>query len=76
MGKFKEKPRYNVISMRVSDEEKLALEEMSIRGQTNINNLMREALAVYTSIISSVPAIENVSQKQVTYVTNRFNNQC
>jgi hypothetical protein len=65
MGKFKEKPRYNVISMRVSDEEKLALEEMSISGQTNINNLMREALAVYTSIISSVPTIETCNRSKL-----------
>ena len=48
MGKYKEQPRYNVVSIRVNAEEKALLEELSRRDRTNISNLMREAIAVHT----------------------------
>lgn len=48
MGNFKEKPKYNVISMRVSDEEKLALEELMRRSRKSISRLLREAIQQYT----------------------------
>lgn len=44
MGKFKECPKYNVISIRVSDEEKAYLDELTKRDRTTISNLMREAM--------------------------------
>jgi predicted transcriptional regulator len=48
MGKCKEIPKSNVVSMRVSDEEKLALEEMTLHTRKNISRLMREAIRLYT----------------------------
>jgi len=45
----KKQVRFNVISMRISDEEKLALEELTRRSQTTISELMREAMHSYTS---------------------------
>jgi predicted transcriptional regulator len=48
MGKYKENPKYNVVSMRVSDEEKLALEEMTRHSSKSISRLMREAMQLYT----------------------------
>ena len=51
MGKLKEHPKYHVVSIRVSDEEKALLEEMSRRDRTNITSVMREALTVYSSYI-------------------------
>jgi predicted transcriptional regulator len=48
MGKNKENTKYNVVSMRVSDEEKLALEEMMLRSRKSISGLMREAIQLYT----------------------------
>ena len=51
MGKYKDKPKYNVVSIRVSDEEKLVLEEMMQRSNKSISNLMREALKLYNPLI-------------------------
>jgi len=49
MGKYKEHPKYNVVSIRVSDEEKALLDEMSRRERSSITDLMRKALVRYTS---------------------------
>jgi predicted transcriptional regulator len=49
MGKYKEEPRYTVISMRVSDEEKALLDEMRRTAHKSISTLMREAVFRYTS---------------------------
>lgn len=47
MGKYKEHPKYNVVSIRVSDEEKALLDAITRRDRTNITNLMREAIRSY-----------------------------
>ena len=47
MGKYKEEPRYNVVSIRLSDEEKAFLDELSRRDRTTITGLMREAMRSY-----------------------------
>ena len=47
MGKYKEKPKYNVVSMRVSDEEKATLKEMTLLSCKSISRLMREAIRLY-----------------------------
>jgi len=47
MGKYKEDPKYNVVSIRVSDEEKAYLDELTRRDRTTITNLMREAMRSY-----------------------------
>jgi len=44
MGKIKEQPRYNVISMRISDEEKEALEQVTRITRKSVSDLMREAM--------------------------------
>jgi predicted DNA-binding protein len=48
MGGNKEKAKYHVVSMRVSDEEKLALEALMRRSSKSISGLMREAIQLYT----------------------------
>jgi predicted transcriptional regulator len=48
MGNFKEKPKYNVVSMRVSDEEKAALEEFTRITRMSISKVMREAIRLYS----------------------------
>lgn len=48
MGKYKKQPKYNVISMRISDEEKLALEELTRNSSKSISRLMREAMLQYS----------------------------
>lgn len=42
MGKAKENPRYNVISMRVTDDEKEQLDKM--RGKQSYGGLIRDKL--------------------------------
>jgi len=44
MGRMKERPRYNVISMRISDEEKEALEQVTRMTRKSVSDLMREAM--------------------------------
>jgi hypothetical protein len=44
MGRTQEKPRYNVISMRISDEEKETLVQLQKVTRKNVSDLMREAM--------------------------------
>jgi predicted transcriptional regulator len=44
MGSMKEHPRYNVVSMRISDKEREALEAFAQQTRRNISQLMREAM--------------------------------
>jgi Ribbon-helix-helix protein, copG family len=47
MGNFKEQPRYNVVSIRVNDEEKALLDGMTRKDRTSLSSLMRETLLMY-----------------------------
>jgi predicted DNA-binding protein len=53
MGKQKEHPRYNVLSIRVTDEEKALFEEMKRHTSKNISMLMREAIQLYSPTLHS-----------------------
>ncbi len=44
MGAMKENPRYNVVSIRVSDDELEALQEVSKVTCKSISEIMREAM--------------------------------
>ena len=57
MGKYKENAKYNVVCMRVSEEEKLALEELMRKSSMTVSGLMREAIQLYT------PQLETRIQK-------------
>lgn len=46
MGKMRENPRYNVISMRISDEERKDLENLVQRTHKSVSDIMREAMSV------------------------------
>ena len=48
MGKYKETPRYNVISMRVSDDERKELQNIASQYSIIISDMMRKAMDVYT----------------------------
>lgn len=48
MGRMRENPRYNVISMRVSDEEREQLESLVRRTHKSVSDIMREAMEVFT----------------------------
>jgi len=44
MGSMKESPRYNVVSLRISDEEREALDDFVRQTRRSIFQLMREAM--------------------------------
>jgi len=46
---MKEHPRYNVVSLRISDEEREALEDFVVRTQRSVSQLMREAMEMLLS---------------------------
>ncbi|MEI6209267.1 MAG: hydrogen-dependent growth transcriptional repressor [Desulfuromonadales bacterium] len=48
MGKYKDTPRYNVISMRVNDSERKELEQIASQYSLSISSMMRQAMDVYT----------------------------
>lgn len=54
MGRMRENPRYNVISMRISDEEKASLETLVHETNLTISDIMREAMNLYRSHIESL----------------------
>jgi predicted transcriptional regulator len=54
MGKYKAQPKYNVLSIRVSDEEKAVLEELTRRDHISISNLMREAIRSYVPHLGAI----------------------
>lgn len=53
MAKMKKDVKFNVISMRVSDQERKALEEITKRSRTTISDLMREAVQCYTAMLQN-----------------------
>ncbi len=55
-NKQKDNPRYNVVSLRVTDAEKAALDEVSRRTSKNLSKVMREAIMLYSRERSLVSA--------------------
>ena len=49
MGRMRENPRYNVISMRISDEERETLQEIMKHSHKSVSDIMREAMALLKS---------------------------
>jgi predicted DNA-binding protein len=45
-AKCKENPRYHVLSVRVSDEERETLEQISMKANKSVSDLLREVFAV------------------------------
>ncbi len=48
MGRMRENPRYNVISMRISDEEREQLDTLARRTHKSVSDIMREAMEIFT----------------------------
>ena len=54
----KENPRYNVVSLRITDAEKAALDEVMRRTRKSLSVVMREAILLYSheiTFFSSAP---------------------
>jgi predicted transcriptional regulator len=62
MPNSKVNPRYNVVSMRITDEEKAVLVEVTQRTRKSLSMVMREAIQLYSrdvtlfSSVSKYPA--------------------
>ena len=52
MGRMRENPRYNVISMRISDEEKDTLELLMNSTHKSVSDIMRDAMTLLKSQLS------------------------
>lgn len=46
MARMKENPRYNVVSLRVTDEERQALEDVKRLTKKSFSDIMREAMGL------------------------------
>jgi uncharacterized protein (DUF1778 family) len=66
MGKYKEHAKYNVISLRVSDEEKQLLEEMTRKSHKSISSLMREAILLYSPAVTYTNPIETQNSGNIS----------
>ena len=53
MGKMRENPRYNVISMRISDEERDTLEQLMNSTHKSISDIMRDAMELLKSQLTN-----------------------
>jgi hypothetical protein len=58
MGKYKESPKYNIVSIRISDQEKQTLEEMTKVRRMNISSLMREAILIYSQTVCNLRPVD------------------
>jgi predicted DNA-binding protein len=48
MSNSKDNPRYNVVSLRITDNEKAALDELSRRTHKTLSTVVREAIQLYS----------------------------
>ena len=53
MGRMRENPRYNVISMRISDEERETLGRIMQETRMTVSDIMREAMEVVKNRVDS-----------------------
>ncbi|HCE67931.1 MAG: ribbon-helix-helix protein, CopG family [Geobacteraceae bacterium GWC2_55_20] len=49
MAKMKEHPRYNIISLRINEEERRHLENLMKKTHKSVSNLMREAIEYFSA---------------------------
>ncbi|ABQ28318.1 ribbon-helix-helix protein, CopG family [Geotalea uraniireducens] len=54
MGRMRENPRYNVISMRISDEERETLEQIVNTTNRSVSDIMREAMELVKTRLAAL----------------------
>ena len=56
MGSSRKNPRYNVVSIRINEEERRYLDSLTERNRKNVSGIIREALELFmaSSIHNSV----------------------
>ncbi|MGD0585393.1 MAG: ribbon-helix-helix protein, CopG family [Oryzomonas sp.] len=53
MGRMRENPRYNVISMRVSEEEREQLNVFMDKNHKSVSDIMREAMEYFLTTLKT-----------------------
>lgn len=61
MGRMRENPRYNVISMRISDDERETLELIMNETHMSVSEVMREAMNIFRSRIDGGVQMSNAA---------------
>lgn len=61
MGRMKENPRYNVISMRISEDELRNLESLMEKSHMSISHIMREAIEFFAAHHEQAKPIRTLS---------------
>lgn len=61
MGKMRENPRYNVVSMRISDEERVELENLMSLTDKSVSDIMREAMLLFKARLQSLQLERSVA---------------
>ncbi len=54
MGKMRENPRYNVVSMRISDDERVELENLMSLTDKSVSSIMREAMLLFKARLEAL----------------------
>lgn len=60
MGRMRENPRYNVISMRISDDERETLDLIMNETHMSVSEVMREAMNLLRSQLN-MPAMSKAA---------------
>ncbi len=61
MSNFKDNPRYNVISLRISDQEKEVINEVSRITHKTVSQIMLEAVKDYSRDVRMLAAEKRLS---------------
>ncbi len=54
MGRMRENPRYNVVSMRISDEERQELAQLMDQTHMSVSDIMREAMSLFKARLTNL----------------------
>ncbi|TWJ18853.1 ribbon-helix-helix protein, CopG family [Geobacter argillaceus] len=54
MGRMRENPRYNVVSMRISDEERQELAQLMDQTHMSVSDIMREAMSLFKTRLTNL----------------------
>lgn len=54
MGRMRENPRYNVVSMRISDEERQELAQLMDQTHMSVSDIMREAMSLFKARLTDL----------------------
>lgn len=61
MGRMRENPRYNVISMRISDEEREMLQTMMETTSKSVSEIMREAMELFKAQVTAPETLKKAA---------------